>query len=217
MDLSTILTGANPILGGLLGVMGSFVTSIFNYKQKKQEAAQALAQQKFELDKIKAESERELAVIKAETEAKVKIVETQTKGAIDLSDAQAYVESQKGANQVGVTGTLIDRLTNIKDKDGASPWMIRWMLPIAVFLLALVDMLKGLMRPIITTYYVVLTTYLTAIAWSIVRNNVQFITADYAWKVVIQVVDTVLFLTVTCVTWWFADRQTSKFLQEKYK
>lgn len=206
MDFTSILTNLNPLMGGGLGVIGTVVTSIFNYKQKKADQKNALMLKKLELEQIGKEKDRDIAIMQA-----------RTTGAVDLADAEAYKESQKGASMGSGIGIMIDKLAGIKKADGSTPILVRLLLPIAVFLLAGSEMLKGLMRPIITVYYVMLSTYITAIAWQIVQAQEKFITAGQAMDIVFQVINTVMFLTVTCVTWWFGDRMTMKYLTEKYK
>lgn len=200
-DISSILTTANPLVGGILGAVGAIATGIMNYKSQKL---------KYEHDReVMA---HELNVIKAESDANVKIIETQTRGTIDLADANAYRDSQKYGNLNMLASGMIEKLSEMKTGEGATPWFARTILTIIVLLLSLVDFLKGLMRPGLTAYHVILTTYITATAWQIARTQNVIFGADDAVRIIFQVVNTVLFLTVTCVTWWFGDRRMAKFL-----
>jgi len=217
MDFSSIFSMANPLSGGLLGVVGSVATSLFNFLRQRQDAKTQVEMKKLDNIRIDKEKDREIAIIQAEADANVKIVETQVKGTVELEEIKAFTESQKGAHATVVTEGMIQRLSEIKNKDGATPIYTQILLTSLVSLLGLLDVIKGVMRPIITTYYIVLTSYITTVAWEIVQKNEKIITADDAWAVVAQIINTVLFLTTTCVTWWFADRQTAKFLMDKYK
>ena len=65
----------------------------------------------------------------------------------------------------------------------------------------LVDAIRGLMRPAITLYTLGL---MTAIGWLLYRA--QGIPAEMAGPLWTQIVQTVVFLATTCVTWWFGSR-----------
>ena len=138
-----------------------------------------------------------------EAEARIRVVKTQVEGAVDLSEAQAYAASQRPEAPL-FRESYMRRLEK-------SRWM-SWMIGPLAMMFACADILKALMRPCITIYHVGVTTWITLMAWRIMQAHGQGITPDKAVAIFDQVTTTVIYLTVTCVTWWFADRRMAKFL-----
>jgi len=81
------------------------------------------------------------------------------------------------------------------------------------FLLGFVDFIKRMIRPGLTIYLVGLTTWITIVARDVlVKANENDLTAIQAKEIFDSVTTIIIYLTVTCVTWWFGDRRMSKFL-----
>jgi hypothetical protein len=80
---------------------------------------------------------------------------------------------------------------------------------------AFVDWMNTAMRPALTAYLMGGSTYITYMAWKIMQTNGLDITADQAVALFGQVTSTMIYLTVSAVTWWFGDRTMSKFLQQR--
>ena len=192
------------IIGGITGLVGSAVTGIFNYKTQKL---------KNEMDKWKGEHvlkkmDKEMEIIKTETEASITITTAEIEGAIELSEADAYKESQKHSAAL-FAPSFADRMFAV---EGWLKWIT---IPIGSFiglLFGVVDFLKTFMRPGLTMYLTGMTTYITIIAYDIIRQEGMELTADQATAIFMRVINIVVYLTVTCVTWWFADRRMAKFL-----
>ncbi|MEW8091010.1 MAG: hypothetical protein AB2784_15440 [Candidatus Thiodiazotropha endolucinida] len=73
---------------------------------------------------------------------------------------------------------------------------------LAGFFLAIVDVVRGLMRPVITLYTLGL---LTAIGWLLYEAANEVIPKMPAlW---LEIVQAVILLATTSVTWWFGSRQ----------
>lgn len=189
------------ILGGLTGLFGNVVTGFINYKT------------------LKIKNEHEVAMLKAETEAMTKEAEMQiqvakvkTEGEIELADTQAYIESQKAGREKHFSDRWIDKLLDIKGK-----WRIITF-PAAVFIafmFGLVDWLRGFMRPALTIYLTGMSTVITWMAWNILQEyGIEQISMQEAIGIYNQVVSIIIYLTVSCVTWWFGDRRLAKFLTQ---
>ena len=73
-------------------------------------------------------------------------------------------------------------------------------------------MLKAAMRPGLTAYRVASTSWITFISMDVLQKNGHLLTADQAGAIFDQVTSIVIYLTVSCVTWWFGDRRVAKFL-----
>lgn len=187
------------ILGGLTGLIGNVVTGFINYKT------------------MKIKNEHEVAMLKAETEAMTKEAEMQIQvakakieGEIELADTQAYIESQKSGREKHFSDKWVDKLLDIDGK-----WRIL-SFPAAVFIsimFGFVDWLRGFMRPALTIYLTGMSTVITWMAWTILKEyGMEQITVQEAIGIYNQVVSIIIYLTVSCVTWWFGDRRMAKFL-----
>lgn len=69
----------------------------------------------------------------------------------------------------------------------------------------LVDGIKGLMRPVITTVLMVFSIWLVAALWNKVGGLDAFTQTELI-ELFTHVIHQMVFLTVTAVTWWFASR-----------
>lgn len=190
------------ILGGISGLVGSALSSIMNYKTQKLKNEHDQAMAKIELDKMDKEKE----IMLAEAEANLKITETQTEAQMELADADIYLETIKSSQQEFLTDKIHYKLFD----QGFFGKLIGIIL---AFLLGIVDLIKRLIRPGLTLYLVGLTTWITLIARDIIiKTNGANLNAAQAKEIFDNVTTIVIYLTVTCVTWWFGDRRMAKFL-----
>lgn len=189
------------ILGGITGFVGNIVTSVANYRMQKLKNEHSREMAKLELDKMDKEKEFMLA----EVEANLRITEVQTEAQMDITDSQAFADSIKAAEKDALSETIQEKLIA---KGGFATG-------VGVFislLFGLVDFLKKLIRPSLTIYLVGLTTWITIIAWEVMETKNAEFTTEQAKDIFDQVTTIVIYLTVTCVTWWFGDRRMAKFL-----
>lgn len=87
-----------------------------------------------------------------------------------------------------------------------------WLGSILIFLLGTIKVLKAAIRPGITIYLAAVTTWITWQAYQIVELQQAAISVDEALDMYNHIIRVVIYLTVTCITWWFGDRRTAKFL-----
>jgi hypothetical protein len=188
------------ILGGLTGLVGNIVTGVMNYKTMKIKNEHEAIMVGLETEAMKEEAKMQIAITKAEIE-----------GAVELADTQAFMQSLKAGNQVMFSEKWIDKLFSVKGKFGRF-----CAIPVAVLLamaFGFVDWLRGFMRPAMTIYLIGMTTVITFMAWNIMKKfGMDSITPAQAIVIFTQVIDIVIYLTVSCVTWWFGDRRMAKFL-----
>lgn len=186
------------ILGGVTGLVGNVISSIMTYKTQKLKNQHEQMMMKLET-----------AAMRAEAEANIRITKAQVEGAVELADSQAYMASIHAGNKPMLDEKWVDKLLSIEG---------RWKfitIPIACLVAVLfgfVDWLRGFMRPALTMYLTILTTAITWMAWDIMQKHGVEMTADQAVAVFNQVIAIVIYLTVSCVTWWFGDRRIAKFL-----
>jgi hypothetical protein len=78
---------------------------------------------------------------------------------------------------------------------------------------ALIDVMKGFMRPVLTLGFTAAFGYLMHECYGLIQEaNFQAITQAQAVMYFTLGVDTIIMLTTTCVTWWFGDRRAAKAL-----
>ena len=195
-----MIPGLDILLGGITGLLGNVITGIMSYKTQKLKNEHDIAMIKAETDSMRIEAQMQIQVTKAEIE-----------GAVELADAQAYMMSQKSASQPMFSEKWIDKLFSVQGKFGRF-----FAIPAAVFIsvgFGFVDWLRGFMRPALTIYLTGVTTVLTWQAWQILQHHgLNTMTSTQAVTTYTQTTSMVIYLTVSCITWWFGDRRMAKFL-----
>jgi hypothetical protein len=187
------------LLGGLTGLIGNVISAIMTYKT-----------QKLKNEHDQAMLRLETAAMRAEAEANIRITQAQIEGAVEIADSQAYMASIHHGNKPMLDEKWVDKLLSVEGK-----WRVIT-IPVAclvAILFGFVDWLRGFMRPALTLYLTILTTVITWMAWDVMqKHGIGALTAAQAVAVFDQVVTIVIYLTVSCVTWWFGDRRMAKFL-----
>lgn len=189
----------NLILGGITGLIGSITTSITNYKIQKMKNEHEIAM-------VQANTKAMIA----ETEANIKITQVETEAAVELADSQAYLKSIELGNQNTFDQKWIDRLFTVEG------WVRYISIPVGVlvaFLFGLVDFLKAFTRPGITWLFTAATLFLAYTAYNVLGTaGMSAMDTTSALAILTHIMDIVLYLTVSCVTWWFGDRRVAKYL-----
>jgi len=194
------MIGLDILFGGITGLLGNAITGFMTYKTQKLRNDHDIAMIQAESESMRIEAQMQIQVTKAEIE-----------GAVELADAQAYMLSQKSASKPMFSEKWIDKLFGVQGKVGRF-----FAIPTAVLIalaFGFVDWLRGFMRPALTIYLTGITTVLTYQAWQILQNHgLPAMTTTEAISSYNQVTSMILYLTVSCITWWFGDRRMSKFL-----
>ncbi len=146
----------------------------------------------------------------AETEANIKITQVESEAAIELADSQAYLKSIELGNKNMFSQKWIDKLFMV------TGWVRFIAIPVGVliaFLFGMVDFLKAFTRPGITWLFTGATLFLAYTAYQVLgASGMSAMDTTAAMAILTHVMDIVLYLTVSCVTWWFGDRRIAKFL-----
>ena len=179
------------ILGGVTGLLGSAVTAIFNYKTKK------------------LDLEREIETKKLD----IQLAEKEHEFALKTAEIQAAAETEKAAEATLQASYAHDRASYFTPFAGVIekyPWLG---IPFAV-LFALVDLLRGLIRPSMTVYLVVLVTIMYLQSLHILEaQGYAGLDSDAAMIFISRLIDLVVYLTATVAAWWFGDRTIHKRLE----
>lgn len=185
--LSTILGG------GLTGLIGTAFSSWMNFKQQKMN-------NEHEIEKIKANSE----AMKLEAEANIKIAEAKTAGEIQVAELKAFEKSIEDGQKDLVKEGYIDKLFTNK-----------WLAPFGAFLvlvMGFVDTLRNFIRPGVTLYMLGATTWLAYLSYSAIDKTLSNAQLAGVFEMLVQ---SVIYTSVTCVSWWFGDRQLYKMISGK--
>ena len=191
------------ILGAATGLIGNVVGGIFKYKTQKLENERKNLDNLHQINMVKAETNAMIM----ESQANIAITKAQIEGEIEVADANAYIQSQKEGNKSFFDNKWIDKLFAVEG------WTKYIAVPVGVLVatgFGFIDFLRGIIRPTLTMYLVGLTTYITYNAWTIMQTAGVNITNVQAVEIFNNVTSIVIYLTVSCVTWWFGDRRISK-------
>ncbi|MBW9274777.1 MAG: hypothetical protein K1563_13935 [Candidatus Thiodiazotropha sp. (ex. Lucinisca nassula)] len=174
--------------GGLLGLAGTGIQALLKYFEVREERKTQIALR--ELDIRELEMERQLAMQQAEID--LEKIREQAAGDLAIMEEQVAGEVMTAsyeADKASYSLESVQRLTGI--------WK-----NLAGFSLAVVDVVRGMMRPFITLYTLGL---LTAIGWLMYRAAKGVIPEmPSLW---LEIVQAVILLATTSVTWWFGSRQ----------
>jgi len=215
------MLGIDIIVGAVTGLIGSVVTGWTNYKTQKL---------KNEHDVMMIEAETKAMI--AETHANIQIIKTEVEGKIDLTDAQTYAIGQKEGNKDMFNSSYLEWLMDDKETplvtklmEGGKPSrflgtliggfiaFIKKIIGIIIIItFAFIDVLKHFIRPGLTLYFTGIMTWVTWMSWTIMQKSGMDITPTEAITIWGETMFIVKYLTVSCVTWWFADRRVAKFL-----
>lgn len=183
------------ILGAISGLVGSAITTWSNYKLQKLKNDHDLKKYEFDIKKMELGAK-----------LKIKIAEQTTESAIKISEMDAYKTSLK----------TMDR--DLFDKSYMRFIMSKgWLAWVGVLIsvgFGVVDFLKHLARPFITYYLLGAATWLTVLSWEALKLTGGALSVTQAFDLFNMVVTTLIYLTTTVVSWWFADRSVSKFMNK---
>ncbi len=185
---------SSGVFGALTGLVGSAVTAWTNYKMQKLKNDHELAMVEAETKSMVAEAQAQIQVTKAKVEGEERVAEMEALKA-------SYGELSK------------DTFKESYMKYVAESRWTRWWAPALIgILFAFVDVMRRAARPALTYYLVGATTWLTVMVWRLLAQSGSPIDSTAAQELLGQLVVTILYLTVSAVTWWFCDRRLAKFL-----
>lgn len=181
-------------MGAVTGLAGPIISGISNYKmlQLKNSHDLAMIKAKADLYKLKVDSSITIA---ANNNAKD----------VESYEVNALIESIK-ADKAMFHSEYIDNLQNSK--------YTKWVAVVITVMFAIVDFLRGLARPAITYYLIGMSTWITYLAYEIMGDSTM--TSVQAYDLFRTVVLTIIFMTISCIAWWFGDRKTAKFFDSLY-
>jgi len=196
------MIGLDIILGGLTGLIGNAITSWTKYKTAKME-------HEHKENMVKLET---LAMLE-EAKAQISITKARIEGEVELAEVGAYKESIEAGKEKFFGEQWVDRMF---ESTGWASYLLKPMAMVFALMFAIIDVLRGLMRPLLTIYLTGLSTYITWLAWKVLETKgISNLAVSDAVGIYSDVISTVIYLTVSAITWWFGDRSMSKFLQNR--
>ncbi len=179
--------------GVLSGLVGTALTSIMGFFTQRLKNKHDVAMAELDIKSMKMEAEMNIKVTRAKVEGEVELAE---------------IESLKTSYSM-LSQDLFDKsyMQYIMSKS----WLAWLAIPITLGF-AFVDFLKHLTRPALTIYLIGATTWLTYLCWGVLGGPAGAITIALAAELFEVLVMTVIYMTSTCVGWWFGDRRIAKFV-----
>ncbi|MCP3923011.1 MAG: hypothetical protein GY714_10535 [Desulfobacterales bacterium] len=162
--------------GGLVGVLGSLLTNLFDCFKQKQKDNQSIALRKIDLEMM--DKEYSCRIHKSEIEANT---------SMEVSADNTFLQSYKHDTKSYSKGLILS-------------WFGK-----ALFVL--VDVVRGLIRPLLTLYLIFLVSKIqTDVHALIVKAGVDVVVTAEALEIYMNIVKMILFLSSMSISWWFGTR-----------
>jgi len=166
--------------GGATGLIGVALQRYADYKNRQLEIQ--AAKEKFEHDL--ALKQVDMQIMEKEWAGRVQVAQTEAEAAADAAASQAFAASYAMEPKRYSEGAPVGKVGGI--------------------LLVLLDLFRGVVRPALTVYLCVLTTMIYYQARKLVDK--EDLDPEQALQIEHLIIGTILYLTTTCVLWWFGTR-----------
>lgn len=195
--LATLLSSV--FSGGATGLLGILIQRFFDFKHKDQD-----------LELVKENNTQARLLSQMETDranraaaAQEKIADTEADAQIQVATSDAQARADEAAAKSLIASYDADKASYLDAKAQSQSRVARW-------LMALVDFSRGIIRPALTAYLVVLTTVLFFWARTLAEKHSEALTSDQVNTLILKIVETILYLVVVAVVWWFGTRPPSR-------
>ncbi len=177
-----VLEGVASLFGGgLTGLLGTVISKVADFKTKKLEMEMAVQQAAHDVEM-----------------AKVKMEEIKAKGTIDTKIEQVKADAVTAVADAATLKAAVDaeaeigRLSEKTKVTSKQQWLF-----------IIIDAIRAMVRPGLTIYLCVITTCMYLQARRMMHGAMA---PDEAAVLLRSIVNTVLYLTTTCVLFWFGTR-----------
>jgi len=190
-------TIASSFLGSLSGVVGHW----FKSKEERERRS-------FELDKMRLEKEikqQDHEHAMAEIEASIKVTEVQTEGQLLIQESKGFNQAVAEINKNIIPTSILERLL-----DGGV--IARFFGTFIAVQLAQVDVIRGLVRPVLTA------ASFAAIGMLAYTFAPVFVTIDTKEKtaILMMIIDAIVYVLTAATQFWFMDRQGARDFRKKH-
>lgn len=192
--ISSLFTAA--LGGGASGLLGVFITK--HFEQKKTVS---------DLQKLKMQLESSERIAQQEREHAAKMAQSQQNTDIHMAELRAEEHADEQATKAQIASYESDapRFTVNFTGDDKSPWSVATRNAVTL-LMGTVDVLRGLVRPVMTVYVLYLLTAVFLWVKELYARQGVVITAAEVKDLALQCVQTIFFLVTGISTWWFGIR-----------
>ena len=186
----TIMSGV--LSGGATGLLG---VALQQWGEAKKRQA--------DLDMLKQQHTQTLELKRLDNEQQMRLAATEAASAERLAEIQAQARADEAASSDYQASLKADTATYL-DKDAQKrSRLARW-------LMAIVDFLRGIIRPGITAYAMGLQTLLLLWVHDLWVQHQLNMGADMQAKLVMEIVGTTTYLVTTTTVWWFGVRPAAR-------
>ena len=197
--------------GGLFGILGGLGTAWLKYSSDKAEREFRLkdgdSKRKHELNMVKAESEASIREVKANIH-KAQIV---TEGQIELAETAGRNDAIEKLSKNTIGSSMLERM--LFKSNG---WKSYFSVPIAMFIVTLqgfVDVLRTLVRPVITYGSVGFSMYVTYLSFTMYQQMGLQLSSQDLYNIIQTMIKLLTFTTSTVIGFWFMDKSMSRKFQ----
>lgn len=185
--LESILSVAS---GGITGLLGSVFSNVFDYFKTKQKNSH-------ELKLMEAEQK----YLQMEIQGEVQVARQKRKGMEAEADADMLQASYKADKRRFLAEKWVDPDTTLGG--------------VIAVLMAFVDFIRGMIRPVLVVGLTYVTTRLLSQAYAVMPD--EGMSPTQAFEVINSITNTVLYITSTAVLWYFGTRPVRNGEKEKAK
>lgn len=190
--LSTILGFFGSAVGGsLVGLIGTAIKGFQEYKDRQAQRLHDIEMRRLDQADMRLEADLAIRQTEAQFAGQATLKNIEAAIAQDVSTARLHgkaYDNDKATYSPGAIAKLSGFLGNLMSG-----------------LLVLVDVTRGMMRPGITIYLLVVESIVCYYLYQLVLQF-NLLPPEQALPLFITVVDSIVFLTATAVTWWFGSR-----------
>jgi len=197
--------------GGLFGILGGLGTAWLKYSDDK-------AERQFRLAELKSKQKHEVEMIKAETDAAVREVEANIRKTKIATEGQIELAETAGRNQAieRLSKNTIESSFLEKMLFKSHGWKSYFAIPIGLLIITLqgfVDILRTLVRPVITYGSVGFSMYVTYYAFTMYQQMGLQLSSEDLYHIIQDMIKLLTFTTSTVIGFWFMDKSMSRKFQ----
>ena len=190
--LSAITTGV--LSGGATGLLGMFIQRAFDYAGRWIDIKLAILSNENALALYAAETER----LKAKVAAVEELAQIDAKAQVALQgEGGSHPDQSYAADTISYVNPS---LQNRRDKVGT----------IIALMMAVVDFVRGILRPGMTAYLCVLTTVMFLWVKDVAAAHGVSLTGDNVMQLINTIIGTITYVFTTCALWWFGVRTSRR-------
>lgn len=195
--ISIFGTALSAILsGGATGLLGVLLQRFFDLKKQKNDIELLKVNNQHALDM----ADKSIEQTKAEWASREKIADTEAAAAIEKSKREAMARADEVAGAIQESSYRADKSTYLT---GA---VLKSKSKVVMWSMALVDAFRGLIRPALTGYLVVITHMMYLRLTDMLAAKGAELPVGVIQELITQVVATLLYLATVSVVWWFGTR-----------